>query len=667
MSEFHKFAQAVNKKLQEISKYQLFVADVSREAIWDAYLESFMPEDNKMVVERREHDCNCCKNFLRDIGRVVVFHDGVKQSIWDNLDVDPIYRPSVSAMRDLVMTADIKNVFLHDVKNIGCESNISESGVRYHHFYHAIDSKFIVTRDKATLLGDHRTNFEMLQRALNEIPVSVFETVGELIQQGSLYRGDEFLSLVSFGERQAREYAKQKDMRNEWLWVKSVEFGAKSRFRNSVMGTLLTDLAEGKELDAAVASYEAKVAPTNYKRPTALVTVGMVKQAQEKVAELGLENSLQRRFAVDTDLSINNVLFANKDIKKAMNVWDDLTNSAQKPVAESKNMETVSAEVFLKDILPKAKELSLLVKSNHETNFMSLLAPVHKDAPHLFKWKNGFSWSYNGGVTDSIRERVKKAGGNVDAPLRISLSWSNFDDLDLHVKEPNFEIYFRDKNSPNGGHLDVDENAGRGKTRTPVENVYYRDLNHMRDGEYRVVVHNFAKRETSDVGFELEIVTADSKHSISCSRAVKDNEHIHVATIKMKGGLVENITVNQSDAGIRNDSAPREIWGVMTNNFVPVKMVMNSPNHWDGEETGNKHLFFILQDCINPDPARGFYNEFLRPELEVHRKVFEVLGSQMKAEHSEAQLSGLGFSITKKDSIIVKVGGAYNRVIKVQF
>lgn len=49
---------------------------------------------------------------------------------------------------------------------------------------------------------------------------------------------------------------------------------------------------------------------------------------------------------------------------------------------------------------------------------------------------NNFSWAYTGGITDSIKERVKQAGGNVDGELRISLSWFNFDDLDLHVIEP---------------------------------------------------------------------------------------------------------------------------------------------------------------------------------------------------------------------------------------
>ena len=98
-------------------------------------------------------------------------------------------------------------------------------------------------------------------------------------------------------------------------------------------------------------------------------------------------------------------------------------------------------------------------------------------------------------------------------------------------------------------------------------------------------------------------------------------------------------------------------------------MVMMSPNHWEstGSAIGNKHFFFMLDGCANPDPARGFFNEFLKEELNVHRKVFEAIGSKVKAEYSPDQLSGLGFSSTQRDSILCKLSGKFNRVIKLTF
>ena len=82
---------------------------------------------------------------------------------------------------------------------------------------------------------------------------------------------------------------------------------------------------------------------------------------------------------------------------------------------------------------------------------------------------------------------------------------------------------------------------------------------------------------------------------------------------------------------------------------------MKSPNYWDENAVGNKHWFFILEGCKNDLPARGIYNEFLNSKFETHRKVFEVLGDRTKCQPTDDQLSGVGFSSTKGDSVIVKV------------
>jgi hypothetical protein len=75
----------------------------------------------------------------------------------------------------------------------------------------------------------------------------------------------------------------------------------------------------------------------------------------------------------------------------------------------------------------------------------------------------------------------------------------------------------------------------------------------------------------------------------------------------------------------------------------------------------------MLEDCKQEGKARGFYNEFLRGELDKHRKVFEVLGSKLKTPESDQQLSGVGFSSTQNNSILCKVSGSFNRTIKINF
>jgi len=50
-----------------------------------------------------------------------------------------------------------------------------------------------------------------------------------------------------------------------------------------------------------------------------------------------------------------------------------------------------------------------------------------------------------------------------------------------------------------------------------------------------------------------------------------------------------------------------------------------------------------------------------------HKRVFEALGSKMRVPEATNQLSGIGFSTTKRNYVILKVMGNFDRAIKVNF
>ena len=93
---------------------------------------------------------------------------------------------------------------------------------------------------------------------------------------------------------------------------------------------------------------------------------------------------------------------------------------------------------------------------------------------------------------------------------------------------------------------------------------------------------------------------------------------------------------------------------------------MLSPNYWSNQ-IGNKHFIFALENCKNDESVRPFFNEFLNQDLEKHRKVFEIMGSKLKVSPAENQISGVGFSETQRNSVIVQVKGSFTRTLKINF
>ena len=101
--------------------------------------------------------------------------------------------------------------------------------------------------------------------------------------------------------------------------------------------------------------------------------------------------------------------------------------------------------------------------------------------------------------------------------------------------------------------------------------------------------------------------------------------------------------------------------------YHKVNMMLLSPNFWNTQEIGNKHYFFTLDKCLNPETTRGFYNEFLSQEFHPHRKTFELLAKQMMCKPDINGLYGLGFNSTTRNEINVKTTGELTRSYNIKF
>jgi hypothetical protein len=673
INEFPTFARIVAASFQAVAKApQVYVTNVDGDALYRRYLAAFPEGTNPLFKKATEHECSCCRHFIRRAGNVVTVDDhGVVRTVWSKaatMAPHP-YDVVASALRDAVLAEDISDLYRVGQKEnsfgAAATRSLDEGGkaLTWNHLHTDAIPKALQAASPDQVRGDYRTTVQVFRRGLDELAPSALDAVLALIEANNLYRGAEHqAAVVRFMAAQITYRGLGPREQSLFAWTHAAS--PASRLRNTVIGTLVQDLSDGVDVERAVASFEQKVAPTNYKRTTAVITPAMVKKAMETIETLGLEPALERRFATISDISVNDVKWVDGSIRPAMKggLADTLMQVASTVNArkDEERAEDIGLEAFVEQVLPTTTSMEVLLKGEHLGNLMSLTAPVNREPKQLFRWDNDFAWSYAGNVADSIAERVKKAGGKVEgAVLRISLSWFNYDDLDLHVYEPagrgvdglHDHIYFSNKRGATGGTLDVDMNAGSGTTREAVENVVWMDK--MPNGAYKVVVNNYAQREVNLVGFVVEVECGGKLSHFCFNKTVRNQQDVHVVTLHMKGGLIDR--VETGDPAITASNISQTKWGLSTEQYVKVDMVTLSPNHWGDNAVGNKHTFFVLRGANNDEPTRGIYNEFLHPRLEPHRKVFEVIGDKTKCQPTYGQLSGLGFSSTKRTSFLARV------------
>ena len=660
---FNQFKQVFQSNFNKLieGQVQLYVTDVNKNELWDTYLNAF-PES-----EKQGFNCNCCRQFIKNYGNVVAIKDNQLKSMWDFTVDDVMYSEVIAALDKLVSESNIKDVFVTKVAKLGTDKSLTLT-TEWQHFYYQLP-RTLVTSSRDTedsLMSDKRNRKTTFKRALDELTIDATETVLDLIESNSLYRGETNKLLLTEFLKHQQDYSTTVNKDN-YCWTNTYwNTPSLHGIRNTSIGSLLIDLSNGVDINVAVRKYEAMVAPSNYMRTNQVISSKkQVEEANALVIQLGLESALNRRFTNESDINVNNALFINRSQKLNTNVFDSILDEVPVNPKSLTKLTEVSIDDFIKSILPSATNIELLLESRHSGNLVSLVTAVDGAAPTLFKWDNPVSWVYNGGNADSMRERVKAAGGRVDNVVsRFSIQWNdngdNSIDFDAHCIEPNgCEIAFYNKHSiTTGGNLDVDIIHPVG---VAVENIVHIDRRRMPDGNYEYFVHNYSSR-TSNGGFTAELEIDGTLFSYVYDKNLRCNEKIPVVTVKFD--KLTGFTIVKSLDSSGSVTSSKEIWGIKTNLFHKVNLISLSPNHWTNS-IGEKHYLFMLEGCINSDNPRSIFNEYLKSELLQHRKVFDVLGDKLKTPSTNNQLSGVGFNSTLRNDFIVRVNGTRTMRVKV--
>lgn len=697
---FEYFNNEIKKQFVNMCKTgKLFRVDITGQSLWDTYLASFKDEKIFRDPESSEHNCNCCKNFVRRYGNIVSINsEGNLESIFSNIGDVGEYTTSVQTINVLIKTKKIINVFFETYNELninlnyeacnktqpsyklGIESNfkkynkeeVDKFGVvnitdvyTFNHFCIDLPKQFVDFSGKSieAIMAHYRDKYSVFKRTMEEIPLDTLNLVKDLINQGSLLDGTAHLhaveQMIPFAEAKLLGYSNNDYWDATYLLDERI-----AKFKNTLIGVLCTELAEGMELNKACLNWNKRVDPINYHKATAPITQKQIEEAKRFVEENDYVESFTRRLATIDDIKVSEILHSNVNdgTVKSISIFDGIkSTSTQHKKSKFDKVEEISIDKFMSDILPTCTSIEAYLNNNMEGNLCVLTTTdaAYESKP-IFKWGNNYSWTFNGNLAgkSQIKENVKSVGGDVSGIVRCSLQWNDEDtkgivDFDLHSRGKN-HIYYNNNGSTHscGGKLDTDM---INPTKIGIENIFWK--NKIDDGIYNFEVLNYNSK--SNLGFKVEIEFNDQTFNYSKLGNIKGVTKIATLTVKNGKFTIKHL--------LPEINSSKEYWGLETNNFHKVNLVCLSPNHWGDNNFGNLHYMFMLEGCKTTTPVRGFHNENLIPDLLTHKKVMEVLGTTNMIEPTDNQLSGIGFNSTVKDELIVKCKGSHNRMLKIKF
>ena len=645
------FEKAVKERFNKFVSEGRRLFKTNAEGLFDVYLQ-FLPQ-----ADRESCNCNSCRSFFNRYGDLVSINsEGEKESVlWSIENMPPKYIKPVEMMKYIVESSVVKTVFLSEERVLGTPVT-----GQWTHLSVSIPSTMVYRSRLSTAgqaMAEKAQEFQMVIRALQEYTADTVDQALALIKSETMYRSDRVLGNAKWFKdlmtmyRSARSSEEQRNI--VWLAVASAPAGF-AHVRSSMIGTLLEDIASGMPMNRVASRFAEKMNPANYMRSESAPTENGIQEAERVVAQLGIEDSLLRRYAkieevpefLWKDRSANNVT----PEKKSTGVFGHLQ---AKPKTESNLMslpvKVMAWDRFERTVLPTADKLEVLM--DNPSRLMALVTAAVPDSENIMKWDNPFSWYYHGGADGEIKRRVEAAGGrHEDNEIRVSLIWEGLTDLDLHCITPLREkLMYNNKRGRCGGYLDLDMNGLDKHSETPVENMRWTSAP---EGRYRFIVHNYSEkvnRRGTPYRVELEV---NGKVYHYDGEALQDSEKQTVFEFDYVKG--------QDPAVSGNASSKATDWSVQQGEWVKVNGITDSPNLW-GRSTSNHagtHTFFLLDGVrdLSDGMGRGFFNEMLTPELRQIRKTLELFTANTPIEGAEeATACGVGFSKDTEWNVTIKV------------
>ena len=382
-----------------LSDGPLFQTDADPEAMWSAYL------DNLQEDRRQHYNCHCCRNFIQRVGGLVTIDDTGRQrsALWA-FQPPAFFLRSVESLHSLVKSAKVTGVFLSSDATIGTPRTKEWTHLATRNPKPHANRLFTAGQVIAEKLEDYK----MLCHGLSDYSREAVEQAVRVLKADAVYRSEKAIGVAEWFlklHEAIRDNPKAK--RNlTWRSVATAPPGF-CHVRSTMISTLLDDINSGLQFDDIARRWKDKMHPLQYQRPTVPPREGSIKQAEELVANLGLERSLLRRYATLDDVLLK--LWTPREIPSAPKgggVFDHLREQ-RKPDAIELPVTKITWEKFQRTILGNVLQMEISVPSHG--GFCGVMTAADLDAPPIIQWdglaghpRNPVSWYYyHGGSSAS--------------------------------------------------------------------------------------------------------------------------------------------------------------------------------------------------------------------------------------------------------------------------
>lgn len=377
--------------------------------LFDVFLDAFEALAPKL---RQVHNCTCCRHFLERYGGLVAVADGgeLVPVFWnpDATEEDGVYAGVEHALAHAVRSASIRAVLIDPAEEWGQASTEQRKGgqhvATWTHFGFTSTARWQPGRKAANeVAAEKREDRRLIAEALVAYPATLVKQAKALLEADQLYRSEKVLGVaVWFGELHARVAGvSNQRLRDNLVWVAAATAPVGfAHIGNTMIGTLLDDLAQEMPVEDVAKRFAAKMHPLQYQRPTAAPSEGQIAQAEKVIAELNAAGSLRRRFAKLEELQ---TVWRPRDAApqaqpSGAGVFDHLRpGRAQGDVTDLGAPPTpITWEKFSRTVLPKAEQIELDLPRRNAP-YSALVTAADPDAPPIIQWdvpekRNPVSW-----------------------------------------------------------------------------------------------------------------------------------------------------------------------------------------------------------------------------------------------------------------------------------